>query len=784
MIRSTMLLRAGIAGLCVLAFAPGSRADAPAAFGIGATRANPAATTSPASLAALPATAEQLTFTGESGSRQFAVTVLADETAQPAKLVLALESAVSVMPETSLLRVFVNDQPAGETHLGTGETDLLSLDLAPGLLVPGLNQIRIVLDQHHRVDCSIAGTYELWTAIDPEKSGLSFPNGPSKVATLDDLPALSRLFGGGVTTIRGTLPKGTTAKDTERMLGLVQSVVLKGGFPSPKLSVDGPATGVALDIALGSPAASGGSTGNTSLPFVAFEPSSPAGPARLVVTGATGAELDRNLADFAMQARQTAMTGSEAGQRASRQARGIDLTSGSSATLGDLGMESRPFAGRFFRDSVAFRLPSDFYPADYADASLSLNAGYAAGLSSGAQLIVRANGLVVATIPLSSSKRGLIENQRLRLPLGTLRPGTNVLSFEANLPNASDAACDPAEQASPATRFLLSDTSVLTLPDLARVGHVPDLSTTISGGGKGRDHDLTVYLPKLDPARLATAGTFIAKLAASADTYFRPDVVTTMPFDETRHLIGFGSYSELPPELLSAVRLAVPGQNLGDAEAPSLLVGQAKAAGIVAPWQTVFGAKEEDAAGLEPAAGAAPEAAGGFAAALPTAGALMEGVGDLGSRLTDGLLALTGFGGEASKDLTSTRLFQPGKDTRLVIAQGAAPIAKSGAWTVVAAADAATLDAGVDLLTRSDRWAAIGGAVSTLEGSDAALRSIAAGEERLYETQPFSLFNTRLVVAGWFSRHFESYAVALLVACLFLGVSTFLLLRNIGEGRR
>ena len=128
------------------------------------------------SLAPLPATADALTFNGEFAARQFAVYVRPPETTGTASLVLSVTSAVSIMPEASAMRVFVNDQPAGNARLGRGGTDTLVFDLAPGTLQPGFNQVRIVVDQHHRVDCTIAGTYELWTAIDPAASWVNGSN--------------------------------------------------------------------------------------------------------------------------------------------------------------------------------------------------------------------------------------------------------------------------------------------------------------------------------------------------------------------------------------------------------------------------------------------------------------------------------------------------------------------------------------------------------------------------------------------------------------------------------
>ena len=150
-----------LAGLSSVVVATPSEAapQVPAAFAIGDAGTAGATTSQASRLATLPGTAEQLTFSGESGVRQFAVYVMPLETTRPAKLILSMQSAVSIMPEASVMRIFVNDLPVGTATLGTG-AQTLALDLAPGSLQPGFNQVRIAVDQHHRVDCSLAGTYE------------------------------------------------------------------------------------------------------------------------------------------------------------------------------------------------------------------------------------------------------------------------------------------------------------------------------------------------------------------------------------------------------------------------------------------------------------------------------------------------------------------------------------------------------------------------------------------------------------------------------------------------
>lgn len=800
-----MLLCASVAGVSTLTQSGSAPAQdgPPAAFAIARTAPAPAQATAQAmrtdGLAPLPANAADLTFNGESARREFPVYVMAAETALPARLVLAYQSTVSVMPESSAMQVFVNDVPVGGARLGTGGAEPLVIDLDAGILQPGYNQVRIVVDQHHRVDCSVAGTYELWTSIDPARSGLQFPGARTGVENLDDLAALVRLGAGGGVAIHNALSAGVSGQEVDRAIGAIQSAILLGDFADARIDF-GPSSGAAtLDVIVGTPsslpdAPSAWLAGNTALAGLTFEPAAGTAPARLVVMGSNADELDRNLAALASAAQSRKPAGTIPGIRALAGERGARIAGGEVLTLRDLGMTSRQFAGRFYREEVGFHLPADFYAADYADASFTLNAGYAAGLAQDAQLVVRANKRVVATVALSSTKRGIIENQKLRLPLSALRPGKNIIEFEATLPAKADAACEPAVQANPPVRLFISDTSALSIPKFARVGHIPDLAT-ISFGGDGASpgsQDLSVLTPSLDPSTLAVAGRFIAKMAYSAGAPLRTRFVTTMPHEETGNLLAFGVFNRLPPELLDAVRLAPPGAALAEA-APSMPgVSVAMAADGTDDWQSSFDADGRMAPEPSAAPGGTLAAvlAGkfdldGFVAGFSSDESLSDRLNALAKRTSDTVFKLAGFDqNPMSGELDPDRFYRPGADVSLVIAQGAAPHVGDAAWTIVAAPDEKSLAEGVSMVTDDARWDQIAGAVSSLHGTEGTVQSIGTGDETLFESQPRTFSNTRLVVAGWFSRHLESYVMILLFTCFMLGLSTFLFVRSVGERRR
>jgi hypothetical protein len=119
-----------------------------------------------------------------------------------------------------------------------------------------------------------------------------------------------------------------------------------------------------------------------------------------------------------------------------------------------------------------------------------------------------------------------------------------------------------------------------------------------------------------------------------------------------------------------------------------------------------------------------------------------------------------------------------------LLVQAAAPV-DGAAWTLFTAPTTALLTQGIQRLGSAEAWEAVAGARTEIPASaDEAIVTLDEGGERLFETQPRSLSNARLVLAGWFSRHSEQYAGLVLASSILLALSTFLLLRRLGEKSR
>ncbi len=77
-------------------------------------------------------------------------------------------------------------------------------------------------------------------------------------------------------------------------------------------------------------------------------------------------------------------------------------------------------------------------------------------------------------------------------------------------------------------------------------------------------------------------------------------------------------------------------------------------------------------------------------------------------------------------------------------------------------------------------WAGMAGKITAFRGAQDA-HVISADSTSFVMTRPFSLANMRLIAANWMSSNIGIYALALLLACIGLGVGTFLMLRRLGR---
>jgi hypothetical protein len=706
-------------------------------------------------------------FPGESSTHEFPFFALPNEVASPATLVLSMQTAISAAPERSTMRVFVNDTDVGTVELRSGDPRRIELPIANGIVQPGYNSVSMIVDQKHRVDCSLDATYELWTQIDPEKSGFVFSGAAAQSkGTIADLIAQGRGNDGRASLVAHILP-GASTVDIDRTMSVIQTLSILGDFDNPAVTFDPSTSAAGIDVYVGTYGTVRGllDTDASSTEIVdglQIDAAKSGNRSRLIISARTADELELHIKKFEAQLQEREMTGTPQGLRALANRKGQLLQPASQVALRDLGFISKPFSGRLYSETINFSMPSDFYPADYASLGINLSAQYAAGLSKDAVLIVKANGQIVSNIQLGDGRTGVIKNQRLPIPLSKLRPGENTVTFEAQLPMVSDATCDPIASLQEPPRFLIMDETYLDIPAYARVGRYPDLAALVSGadfaGPDKSSQPLNVYVPKLDREILDVAGSFIAKMAYSSGHVTDVTVTATQPDRATAGLLAFGTFASIPQALQSEMKLDLNNIAVSSIRLTTPATTQAE---YLANKATQGVGEATDLAG---------RAAGYVQSSRDL---LWSGYEWTRNRLP---MQMAGWSFSlAGPSELESKTYRPRAGTDLLVAQRATEA--GGVWTVVASPNAEVMTDSMSALSQRATWRRLNGATQAFSQTGQLMDEQPALRETLFQTQPATFNNLRLVTAGWFANNTVEYTLAQIAAALLLGVSTFAMLK-------
>ncbi len=783
---ATPLILATLVGLA-LATGPAAAGRAPTTLkGLAETAAGDGRV-----LRRLPSTMHATRLAGEVDAVTFPVWATAAEAASATTLRLTHVAAVSVMPEASRLTVTLNDRSLSEVAIGAGGGPRSGDFTVPaGLLKPGWNAVRVSVDQRHRVDCSIASTWELWTEIDRARSGLVFPAGhrPERRGVAD-VAGLAPDEAGRV-TIRLVMAGEVDPRQFERALRAAQALALIGGFLDPVVTVTRKVEATpGLDVVIGRSAGllDGAGAGLQAGGIVVLDDG--AVDHLTVVLPGSDAEVDRALEKLADLARRPT-EGTEAGLEARAGVGGRAIASGERVRLADLGAVSREFSGRLFRVGFDLRLPADLYAADYAKVQLRLAGGLAPGLDRSARLTVRVDGRQAAGAPLVAPRGEVFDGRTLSIPLSAFRPGHNHVEIEAAVPAAADAACDPAVQIDGAARFLFVDRSELVFPNFARLARLPDLGATAAGvlGRLTPEARPTLHLPHPDAAALSAAATFVTRIAVAADRIEPQAVTFRNPPVDAPSAIVVGTLADLPAPVVAAVGLEAAQVRAAWTRRP---VDQQA---TVAPPRTADALSRRIAGltGVGVTGDVDPIVTGSLPGRVPTIiqaprdpdlveqwrrsmespwspAALARRAGVRFEKLFDFLPTI---GGNRSLDG-----FTPTPSTGLVIAQAMSPA--GGAWTLVTAPSSALLVDAVATVTGGEDWGRLAGAAASWDRVEEKVATVAAGHVGFLATAGFDFANLRLVTAALASDYPYVYIFAAFLVTGALGFATARLLPRI-----
>ena len=655
-------------------------------------------------------------LSGEWDSIRVPLYVTAAQSSGPLSVQISYVAAAAVRPELSMLTVTLNGKPIGQVSIEAFEAPRnVAMSIPIGLARIGDNELRIEVRQSHRVDCSVDATHELWTQIQPALTGLLVPEVTARLTQVDDLAAL-QVDPDGVLPIRAFAPSRVSPATIDRLLLTTQSIAKRHGSLQPRVEFGTLEDGDAgVDVVLGPfedirnlPELA--TLGPVQGPLLRLHAPAERRRPVLVITGRTEDETNEALARFLASAKDKAMP---------------DLSGGATISFKDLGVDVREFDGRLLRQRFSIVLPNDLYAANYATPRLLLDGAYAAGLT-GAQLNISANGRLAMNLSLPRTDGEAFRAKELKIPLGLLRPGRNDIELEAILPHRDDASCAPDVLLKPHKRLLIVSSSRLEMPQIARVGALPDLAATLGAGFRYADAKPMLYLPQPNRQLLASAATLAARMAVSSGRIIPFQFVTSMRDSENADVIEFS---------LNPLVAPAPAEKKPDASDD-----------LLQSWQDDLARQNSLQA---------------------KAARLVAGVASGVSKMAAG----TG--------LMSTPAPRSG-DSSVVVTQRLSGPDQNRVWTTFSSDTPAHMTQGMAQLTKPDAWSKIGGA-GLVMSQTGELGITTSEREHFVQTAPLSPGNIRLIAAGWLSRHHLAYlAIALLIAVCLAG-STVCLTRHVGR---
>lgn len=677
---------------------------------------------------------------GEEATRSWAVYLTEAETAG-ATLQLGYASSIFVAPEASRLRLSINGTPVVDTPIRAAEAPgIVRLDLPPGVLRPGGNAFRLAVQQRHRTDCSVGSTYDLWTALDPALTFLSFADpAATEPHALRDVLA-TPVDTSGATRIAIVAPEaGDPAVAAEAIrLGAVLAEAIGPAHPVVSISEDPNAGEAELRVAFGSGTALSRAVGETIAATEARFTERDGAPVLLVGS---------NAVDALAEALRPAGRGAKVVRTAAWQLPDAPMVEGASRfDFAALGVAPLEVSGRRATTGFQIALPADFYAQNYGEARLVLDGAYSGVVSAGSRLDVYVNGNLASTMPLGARGGGILRSFPLELTMRHFRPGVNEVRLEVVIESAADAACVPGTAGTETPRFALFDTSSFIVPNFARRGVLPNLAATTERGFPyaHRTEPLPLVLADGSDDTRSAAATVMAKIAQVSGAAI--PVTLRTPGEANGDALFVGPVNRVPDGVLDTVAIATSARN----DWSGLALDAEDAAAPQAPlsidaWRTRV-----------------------------TRGTWLQPVNAVGEFLRANAPRLP-WSGRAETP------FAPASDTTLVLAQGEA--AGGGTWTLVTAPTPDLLASGAGRLARQDLWTQLGGRLSSLQEKSDVPFIVPATLSTSVATQPWSFANARLIAANWMSGNVMAFSAALALACLLLGFATRAMLANLGRRR-
>ncbi|MEZ2409084.1 cellulose biosynthesis cyclic di-GMP-binding regulatory protein BcsB [Bosea sp. RCC_152_1] len=736
--------------------------------------------------------AQRVSLEGESDNRSWAFYLTQDQATAEVSLDVAFQNALVVMPEASRLTVRVNGERVTEQPIASSDRMArVSVALRKGLLRPGQNTITFEAVQRHRIDCTLASTYELWTRIDGAGTRLRFSGDAQqfRYRGIDDLPAIGG-DEGGQTVINIVAPSASRAIAGNTILAVAQAVALRGRYGQVVVRIsERPPERLrpgALTVVIGTANELRDLLGTlpeeaATRAFIGFSANSRLGPATLLVAGQGWPDIEATVAKVLTEpvSRPTNINRSSMDTASWHMPDAPYVAEKRVLRFADLGIPTQEATGRRLRVRALMAMPGDFYANAYGEATLYLDGAYSDEVLPGQSHIeIFVNGNVAATVPLNTTKGGLFQQFPIMVPLRHFRPGVNEIWVEAVTLTRSDEACAPGATLPGRSRFALFDTSSISVPEFAKIGVNPNLAAI---AGTGFPYSIApriaLVMGRLDAANYGAAATLLARLAQRASRPLAVDPLANLSTVGDRPALIVAAAGQMPTGLLPRVGIADTVRTTWPQRDDAVVV-TADAEGAA-----VFDAVINRFQGRQ----TTPEDSGGGPATTNEIRDRWRT--SLGGPFARYFVAFDGWlqrtfdlsFAQLRAPLRTVTLYEPAEGADLVVAQAADPDTRQ-VWTAFVARREEALEASVERAVTPGNWAAMGGKITAFRGSQET-HVVSADTTRFVATRPFSPANMRLVLANWMSSNIGIFALTLLVACIGLGIGTSLVLGRLGRRR-
>ena len=549
------------------------------AMGIQAAVTKPQITDMP--LVELMARPERVILRHVSDDYAFHFPISPREKVMGAHLHLDFMNSTALVPNRSQLLVKINGVTITQWRLTpTNAHRTIDIAIPLELLVTGYNELRFAAVQHYTdSQCEDPISPELWTEINTVKSRVRLLQRPQPIEA--NLAALSKLLDPTLPDyhIRFLIPTaqfddyqlfwgGLVAqgialrrRHAPFALDLVQPVAPLSPPPLRQPLLLGPVDGDA--VLIGTRAQLQLLLGDVLLQairgaYIGIFPA-PGHPEHfvLVISGITPDEVTRAAEAFSLMnfplpdARETLIQ--------EVQLDPVDPYQGSMAvapatrySFAQLGFETTEIRGlRPNPLAIEFFVPADWYAPENTEVILKLHLAYSAGMRRDSLLEMRINGIFERAIPLPDETGSQYLDYYIAVPLRTLKPGRNRISFHPRLVPAVTGEC--LFFRTDHLAITLFDDSTIEFPTVDHYAELPDLSLLARAGfpylQQGNGANLGVQVLDSGRESILSAWQLMGKLANLNGLPLTKAQLSFATIGDTRHLIAVGNLEHIDPVL-------------------------------------------------------------------------------------------------------------------------------------------------------------------------------------------------------------------------------------------